>query len=371
MRLLFHIVLALLSVFLVYATVVPWVHTNAWWVRIFDFPRLQFATGMVLALAGYSVLWWRGGFSQWVFLVPGLVAASLVWQLVAIAPYTPLFPYEVGDSDHGPDSGTVSLLISNVLYKNRDASKLRQLIRDTDPDIILLTEPTQWWNEQLDDLQSDYPHTVLQPQENHYGMLLYSRLELVDPEVRFLVEPTVPSIRTGVRLRSGQVVRLYGVHPRPPGLEPPGENDRENSDLRDAELMQIAREVSPLEDTPVIVAGDFNDVAWSRTTHLFQRVGGFLDPRVGRGMYNTFDSESYVLRYPLDHVFVSDHFRLIELQRLPNIGSDHFPMLATLDYHPTNASEQDEPRPDADDQQDAEEAIEEGQESAAKEPRNQ
>jgi endonuclease/exonuclease/phosphatase (EEP) superfamily protein YafD len=65
-----------------------------------------------------------------------------------------------------------------VLYDNREVDALRNLIRDKDPDIILLSESTQWWLEQLDGLEDDYPYTLFQPQENHYGMLLYSRLEL-------------------------------------------------------------------------------------------------------------------------------------------------------------------------------------------------
>jgi endonuclease/exonuclease/phosphatase (EEP) superfamily protein YafD len=85
--------------------------------------------------------------------------------------------------------------------------------------------------------------------------------------------------------------------------------------------------VKKLGDVPVIVAGDLNDVAWSRTTHLFQRTGGLLDPRVGRGFFNTFDTRSRLTRVPLDHVFASRHFLLVELRRLPDIGSDHFPII--------------------------------------------
>ena len=65
------------------------------------------------------------------------------------------------------------------------------------------------------------------------------------------------------------------------------------------------------------------------------------------------------MRYPLDHVFASRHFRLVELRRLPDIGSDHFPILVILDYDPGAVSDE-EPRPDPGDEQEADEAIEEG-----------
>jgi endonuclease/exonuclease/phosphatase (EEP) superfamily protein YafD len=136
--------------------------------------------------------------------------------------------------------------------------------------------------------------------------------------------------------------------------------ERVDSTMRDAELLSVAKEIKELGDVPVIVAGDFNDVAWSRSTHLFQRTGGLLDPRVGRGLFNTWDSGNWLLRYPLDHVFASRHFFLVELQRLPDIGSDHFPILVVLDYDSGSSVENDAPQPKAGDEEEAEEAIEKG-----------
>lgn len=192
-------------------------------------------------------------------------------------------------------------------------------------------------------------------------------------ETRFLVEPEIPSIRTKVRLRSRALLTVYGAHPRPPGLERPDDEEddrgseneeddgeREDTDMRDAELLTIAKEIRGLGNVPVIVAGDFNDVAWSHTTHLFQRIGGLLDPRVGRGFINTFDTRNRLMRYPLDHVFASEHFLLVELRRLPDIGSDHFPLLVVLDYDPNAPIENEEPQQEAGDEEEAEEAIEEG-----------
>lgn len=371
-----RVAVGLFALTLVFATAIPMLHGDAWWIRVFDFPRIQIAGLIGLALAGYAALHLGGRLRFWEYALAMVAGLALVWQLICIAPYTAYYPKEMADSPAADDSNRISLLIYNVLADNREVEALRNLIRDHDPDIILLTEPTRWWLEQLDGLKDHYPHTLFQPQENTYGILLYSKLELQDPEIRFLIEPDIPSIHTKLRLRSGTMVTLYGVHPRPPGIERPDqgngsgmeeprgdedkEGERQDSAMRDAELLSVAKEVRKLGEVPVIVAGDFNDVAWSHTTHLFQRTGGLLDPRVGRGLLNTFDTGSPLLRYPLDHVFASQHFLLVELRRLPDIGSDHFPMLAILDYNPSASLANEEPEPEAGDKQEAEEAIEKG-----------
>ncbi|MDB4673529.1 hypothetical protein OAF27_01825, partial [Verrucomicrobiales bacterium] len=73
-----------------------------------------------------------------------------------------------------------------------------------------------------------------------------------------------------------------------------------------------------------------NDVAWSSTTRDFKKVSGMLDPRIGRGFYNSFHAKNWYIRFPLDHIFITDEFTLVDLRRLRNIGSDHFPVAITL-----------------------------------------
>lgn len=372
-QILSRLVLGACALALVFATLLPLLHGSAWWIRIFDFPRIQIAVLLLVALAGYGWMRLQAGLKSPDTALAGAVGLALVLQLFFIAPYTPLYPEQMQASLAQTNNNRLSLFIYNVLHDNREVESLRRLIRETDPDIILLSESTPWWLAQLGGLENDYPHTMLAPQENNYGMLLYSRFKLIDPEVRFLVERQIPSFRVKFRLRSGQLVTLYGVHPRPPGLkrqEPQtagarGEvktdvGERVDADQRDAELLLVAREAAESQDEPVIVGGDFNDVAWSHSTRLFQRIGGLLDPRIGRGLYNSFDARHPVMRYPLDHVFASGHFRLVELRRLPAIGSDHFPMLVVLDFDPTAVVAREEPEADAGDKEEAQEAISEG-----------
>ena len=109
---------------------------------------------------------------------------------------------------------------------------------------------------------------------------------------------------------------------------------------RDAEILLVGREIRNRGEA-AIVAGDLNDVAWSHVTRLFRRLSNALDPRIGRGLYATFNARWPLMRWPLDHIFFTEDFRLVRLERMGFIGSDHFPILVELSYEPAGAEEQE------------------------------
>ncbi|WP_244936362.1 endonuclease/exonuclease/phosphatase family protein [Methylobacterium currus] len=347
------IVAQVLALVLIAATLLPFWRSRTGLVRTFDFPRFQIAAAIppvlvLLVVAGHDPVSLALG--------AGLLGA-LGLQLRHILPFTRVTrPAARAAPAKADPARCVAILIVNVLQSNRAYDRLLAAVERSDPDLILALETDAGWRDALAPLRARYPHGVDQPQDNTYGLMLYSRLPLDDVRVRFLIEDDVPSVRAGVTLPSGDRFTFHGVHPRPPH---PGNS----SATRDGELVLVAREVAR-EGGPAVVAGDLNDVAWSRTTRLFQAIGGLLDPRVGRGAYPTFHAGWPILRWPLDHVFFSEHFLLARLERLPPIGSDHFPILIALCQDPRAEAVQEPPAADAADRREGAEAVAEAREAA-------
>jgi endonuclease/exonuclease/phosphatase (EEP) superfamily protein YafD len=308
------------------ATILPLWRTTRWWVRLCDFPRFQIAVLALAILIVLPLLRRPNGAAEWAFLIA--LGAAFLWQMSWIWRYLPGAPRDVkaGHAASGAPE-RVALLTTNVLVPSRGADRLLDIIVAADPDIILAVETDEWWCARLaEGLQSRYPHGIRYPLSNGYGLALFSRLELVEPEIRFVVDEAIPSIRTGVRLRSGAVIDIYGVHPRPPSVQ-------QDSIERDLELIRVGSEIKR-RNRPAIVLGDLNDVAWSPTTEQFMRAGDLRDPRRGRGFYNTYPARWPGFRYPLDYIFNTDHFEVCGMRVLPRFSSDHLPLIATLCLKP-------------------------------------
>jgi endonuclease/exonuclease/phosphatase (EEP) superfamily protein YafD len=329
----------------------PFIRSANWFIRIGDFPRVQVLITLILSLFFLVPVFDFAGYFDTIFTV--LVSLCIFYQIQTILPFTPVYRRQVQSAraEHEYETN-ISLLIFNVLMENENYDCALRMIERYDADIVLLAEPDENWARSLAPLEAKYPFRVSCPLDNRYGMILFSRLPLHDTELQFLIQDDIPSIHTKVKLPTGRDIALHGVHPRPPMI---GENTR--STERDGELLLVGKAISK-SNLPCIVAGDLNDVAWSRTTQLFKRVSGLLDPRVGRGFYNTFHAHYPFLRVPLDHVFHSHHFRLARLERVPEAcGSDHFPVYAKLSLEKDAPVEQEKPVADLAEDKEALEVV--------------
>lgn len=349
---------AIVVIWLSFWSLIP---RDEWWIRGADFPRLQILVlgfiAFILFLAVDHPWSWA---SQLIFV--GLIAA-LAYQLKMVLPYTFVWKKQVKQvrQDQLDPQRQISLIVSNVLTTNTKYHLLIEKIQTLQPDLVLTLETDQVWQDALAIIEQDYPYRVPVPLDNLYGMHLYSKLKLSNTEVKFILSDDIPSIHTTATLRSGQTVQLYCLHPKPPSP-----TEAKNSTLRDAELLIVGDQIKDLDES-CIVMGDLNDVAWSRTTRLFQRISGLLDPRVGRHYINTFHADYPLLRWSLDHVFHSRDFALVHMERLAHIGSDHFPIYLVLQTGRIFEHLQEELEQTDEDEQEAHEAITEGIEKAEKE----
>jgi endonuclease/exonuclease/phosphatase (EEP) superfamily protein YafD len=324
------VIVSICTLLLLTSTLLPVSQHPHWIVRGMDFPRLQLAVLALLLLIAQSLLLDLSQGAAWLLLV--ITLSCLCWQLWWIAPYTPFWRVEVKAAQHSAAQDRLSIITVNVCTPNRNAEKLLALVNKHQPDVLVTLESDAWWQSQLDRVSSSMPYSIKCPLDNLYGMHVYSRLPLEAEEIAFLVEDDVPSMHCLLQLRNGDKVRMHFLHPAPPS---PTENSE--SLQRDAELVIVARSVAGSEQ-PIVITGDLNDVAWSRTTRLFRKLSGLLDPRIGRGMFNTFHAKYPFLRWPLDHTFHSRHFTVHAIDRLPPIGSDHFGLLTQLVYTPLPGS---------------------------------
>ncbi len=342
-----EIFLLVFSAIILIFSALPLIKNEYWVFRVFDYPRLQKFTATLLCI-GFLIVFYDA--STWVYpTLLALMAGNAIYLGKQIFPFTRFAKLQVlGVSKSLPDQ-SLSLMVANVYQENRNYKGCLLEIDRANPDVVLLLETDKLWDENTSELAQKFVHHVKVPLENTYGMLLYSKLELKDAKVHYMVEDDIPSIHAQIILKNGQAVKLFAVHPTPPV---PQENPR--STERDKELLLVA-DLAKDSELPVIVIGDLNDVAWSYTTELFLKMSGLLDPRRGRGFYNSFHAHYPFMRFPLDHAFTSTDMKLKDMRRLHNFDSDHFPIFISLQHEPAAKLVHEEMTPDAEDIEIAEE----------------
>ncbi|WP_034259397.1 endonuclease/exonuclease/phosphatase family protein [Aequorivita capsosiphonis] len=341
-------ILHILIIFFVVSPFFPATGLPHWFFRTADFVRLQLLFIQFVLLGLFFYLENDYTIFSWILL--STLVASILYQVFKVFPYSSLFPRR---RSHDASDGHVSILAGNVLQTNSNYQDFIKEIKRFDPDLVLAMETNKDWENGLAQIENKYPFTVKATLENFYGMQLYSKKKLENIEVRYQIEDDKPSIFFDFPTEGNPPIFFCCLHPAPPS---PTEN--ETSKEADAELMLTGKNIRN-EDKPTVVCGDMNDVVWSRTTRLFKKMTGMIDPRVGRGFFSTFHADYFFLRFPLDHLFHTRDLYVGKMIRSKNFGSDHFAMYYEI-HHKKKVETPKNPKLNGDEKEEIEELIEEG-----------
>ena len=297
----------------------PLVKSSHWFFRLFDFARIQLlAILIILLIFGFFTPFYNYKISIYI-----LILTATAHQLLVLYPY---FPKHIKQKAQPKNS--VKTISVNVKQDNNNYKKLIELVKNKMPDLLLTMETNNAWEEALSKIENRFKHSVRVPQENRYGMHLYSNLTIKYYNVHYLISKEHPSIEACLIDKQNNEFILWGIHP-----PPPSPTEKPTSKQKDAELLKVAQ-LSLKTKLPLVVIGDFNNVCWSRTSKLFVKTSKLIDARINKGFYSTFPANLSFLRFPIDLFYHSQSISSTIIKVLPSIGSDHLPLLTK--FHVNN-----------------------------------
>jgi endonuclease/exonuclease/phosphatase (EEP) superfamily protein YafD len=339
------------SILLILLSVLPFFKHPHWIFRVPEFMKAQL---LILQIVCFILSFFILGRSTGFWMLQCLQWGLIVYHIFLLVPYTFLYQ-RTHLKPSSQASKPIELLVCNVYQYNKEYHRLIDLIRVKRPHMLLTMESNVDWEKALQSLDLAYPYQVKVALENTYGMHLYSSLPIKKAYVHYFVADDVPSIEAHMQSEDGFEWVFFGVHP-----PPPSPTEESNAKERDGELLSVAKRVRKL-NLPVLVSGDFNNVAWAPSSKLFRKTSRLIDARVGRGFLSTFHANYWIFRVPLDLVFHSPKILINRLSIQPSIGSDHFPITCEFKIDPMQIQQYEEVEDlDQDEMKEVNEQIAEG-----------
>jgi endonuclease/exonuclease/phosphatase (EEP) superfamily protein YafD len=292
------------GVFLSAATLIGFLGRFYWVFDLASHFRVQYAIAL-LAIA-ILFLFARDWKSVATFLVFGTINAAMV---------VPMY-FGAESFSH---QRTLRAMLFNVHTQNGSPAEVVKLVLTEQPDFLILEEINASWLNDLAELKATYPHKVVQPRADHFGIGLWSKFPLLDVQIVEIGESAVPTIFAVAQSPQGEI-QLVGTHPLPPG-------GAEYSRLRNEQLRLLAETVAAF-DRPILLLGDLNTTPWNHHFQNFLSQSGLQNSAAGRGVQASWPSHLLPLRIPLDHCLHSPSIGIANRRVGANsAGSDHFPVI--------------------------------------------
>lgn len=253
------------------------------------------------------------------------------------------------------EAQTLRIVTFNVYQTNNRLDAVTAWLESTDADIIFLQEAPEDYIRALEEqFAADYPHRASQPSPlRPWGNLLLSRYPILGVDELDDSGDGAPNTQQRYRLdMDGQTIAVYNIDLAfpvgPVRFQIPLFSTELNTlvagyddSLRD---LQIERLITWLDEEPYphIVAGDFNmnssaliyNQLAARLNDAFAKAGSGFGGSWPVAVPGTFLPSFIPPLLRVDYVWYSDHFRAIEVQQGPRLGSDHLSLFAVLETAP-------------------------------------
>lgn len=303
-----------------------------WFFRIFEFGKVQLFQLLLLTSSCGLIFTENKGLLFFITLCINIL--TLLFHSKDLYPYSKFhsIPKNIKTKSC---SEIISIISANIYQDNKDFDRFTKVIEEYNPDLFLTLESNQDWENALTCFNEAYPYQIKVPLENTYGIHLYSKLKIATQQVHYFVADDVPCIEAQLVSADGHLFNFFGVHP-----PPPSPTEEQNSKERDGELLSVAKVVKTKTE-PCVVVGDFNNVAWAKSSILFRKTSELIDARIGRGLFATFHANYWFFRFPIDLFFHSTDIFVEELKTLNNFGSDHFPIYSSFYINRKNTAQEE------------------------------
>lgn len=278
----------------------------AWPLELFAHFRVQYA---VLFIASAITL-----------LILRRRSSALLSIVGAVASLAPIIAY-VGVPTRPAEarSADFRLVSFNVFHGNDDFARIASYLEGTNADAIVVQEMNEPRATQLHALLPSFPHSYIEP--SRYGAAVFSRWPIVQAEPISL-SPDGARAAHVVLDWHGSEVAVLGLHLH----WPLGPN---NSRFRNDELAGLAS-FARVQKRPLLVAGDFNTTPWSPYYQDAVHASGLIDSALGQGVEPSWPALLPLLGIRIDHCLASKHWRSVDVNTGPYLGSDHRPLIADL-----------------------------------------
>jgi endonuclease/exonuclease/phosphatase (EEP) superfamily protein YafD len=278
------------------------------------FAPLWLASGLVSLLLAVLVLRrWR----RWTFAALSLIAVISATTLLAVDLRRLPDRYAAADP-----ARTLKIITFNAWTRNRDIREVARWVAAENPDILVLPEGSGLLAEAI------RAETGLRVFEGS-GAFIATRDKPLDERVawdaRFLAGGSTALSWVVLRGPDGAPFTVVGVHC---GWPIPAR-------AAWADAQKITALLNTMDRSRTILAGDFNSTQWSFRQRVVDAAFGLERRDRAHLTWPARLPMFHGIRFPwpflsIDHLYAGGAWRTVSVKRGPEMGSDHYPLVATL-----------------------------------------